>query len=128
VRLLLGTQLILWWLNGDRALPEAAVMHARQPGATVFVSKASLWEMAIKAAIGKLDADIPRVAAEIPANGFRWLEIEPAHVVRLVSLPFFADHKDPFDRLLVAQCLAEPLLMLTTDAKLSRYGPTVLVV
>lgn len=128
MRLLLDTQLILWWLNGDRALPEAAVMHARQPDATVFVSKASLWEMAIKAAIGKLDADIPQVAAEIPANGFRWLEIEPSHVVRLVSLPFFADHQDPFDRLLVAQCLAEPLLMLTTDAKLGRYGPTVLVV
>ena len=81
MRLLLDTQLILWWLNGDRALPAETIRRARQPGATVFVSKASLWEMAIKAAIGKLDANIPRIAAEIPANGFRWLEIEPAHVV-----------------------------------------------
>lgn len=126
--LLLDTQLILCWLNDDSALPEAAVMRVRQPGAMVFVSMASLWEMAIKSAIGKLDADISRIVAEIPVNGFRWLEIEPTHVIRLVSLPRFEDHKDPFDRLLVAQCLAEPLLMLTTDAKLGRYGPTILVV
>lgn len=128
MRLLLDTQLILWWLNGDRALPAEAIIRVRQPGAMVFVSKASLWEMAIKAAIGKLNADIRQIAAAIPANGFRWLEIEPDHIVRLVSLPLYEDHKDPFDRLLLAQCLAEPLLMLTADAKLSRYGPTVLVI
>lgn len=125
MRLLLDTQLVLWWLNGDPALPKQVETLVMAPGSQTYVSKASLWEMAIKRSLGKLDADLPRIVEEIPAIGMRYLDIQPEHVLKLAELPTFDDHKDPFDRMLVAQSLAEPLLLLTTDGKLGRYGATV---
>jgi PIN domain nuclease of toxin-antitoxin system len=125
VRLLLDTQLVLWWLNGDPSLPKQVEPLVMAPGNQAYVSKASLWEMAIKRSLGKLDADLPRIVEEIPAIGMRYLDIQPEHVLKLAELPTFDDHKDPFDRMLVAQSLAEPLMLLTTDSKLGRYGATI---
>ncbi|MCS6787166.1 MAG: hypothetical protein NZ524_09080 [Thiobacillaceae bacterium] len=61
------------------------------------------------------------------SDGFEWLGLEEIHILGLVGLPPQDDHKDPFDRLLVAQSLSEPMILLTTDGKLARYGPTVRV-
>ena len=84
--------------------------------------------MAIKLGLGKLRLDLPRFVSSVEADGFRWLGIENRHILELAGLPQVDDHKDPFDRLLVAQSLSEPLILLTTDAQLARYASTVRVV
>lgn len=128
MRLLLDTHLILWW-QGMRALvPAAARDLIEDTDAPVYVSRASLWEIAIKLSLGKLRVDLPRFCERVAADGFSWLPIENAHILQAAALPAFADHKDPFDRLLVAQSLSEPLVLLTADARLARYGSTIRVV
>jgi PIN domain nuclease of toxin-antitoxin system len=94
---------------------------------TVFVSRASLWEIAIKVSIGKLKLNIEQFADNIKNHGFEWLAIRNAHLLAVAKLPLFEDHRDPFDRLLVAQSRAEPLLFLTADKRLARYGEIVRV-
>ncbi|MBN8511067.1 MAG: type II toxin-antitoxin system VapC family toxin [Burkholderiales bacterium] len=126
--LLLDTQLAIWWQIAPARLPESCVNAVLGDEGDVFVSRASLWEMAIKHGLGKLHLDLPRFAARIEADGFRWLAIENRHILELSALPQADDHKDPFDRLLAAQSRCEPLILLTTDAKLARYGSTVRVV
>ena len=92
------------------------------------MSRASLWEMAIKVGLGKLRVDLIKFAHQVTTDGFLWLDIENRHILEVASLPYRDDHKDPFDRLLVAQSLSEPLILLTADTKLAGYGSTVRVV
>lgn len=128
MRLLLDTQLAFWWHRGD---PSLTIETRRLVGSSdepVYVSRVSLWEVAIKAGVGKLRIDLPAFAADVEALGFSWLPIENAHILGLASLPSFPDHRDPFDRLLIAQSATEPLVLVTADAKLTRYGPLVRLV
>jgi len=127
VSLLLDTQIVLWWLNDSAELQPQTRELISTAEQEVFVSKASLWEIVLKASSGKLRADVAKIAREIPAHGFGWLDIATPHILAVGGLPRFDDHKDPFDRLLVAQSLTEPMILLTTDAKLARYGSTVRV-
>lgn len=127
MKLLLDTQLAVWWQIDSRRVP-AAAREAVAEADAVYMSRASLWELAIKAGLGRLNLDLPRFSAQLTADGFRWLEIAEAHVLALGALPVFEDHKDPFDRLLVAQSLSEPLILLTADRALARYGSTVRLV
>lgn len=125
MRLLLDTHLIFWWLvESDRVPPQARAL-IESSSADVLVSRVSLWEMAIKSSIGKMHLDLSRFVRGVEEAGFVWLPIENHHLLQVATLPSFADHKDPFDRLLVAQSLTEPALLLTVDTKLARYGPTV---
>ncbi len=124
-RLLLDTHLVLWWLNDDPQLPAAAVERVRSVDAEVFVSQASLWEMAIKVSIGRLQVDLAELERLIPLQGFRWLPIRNAHLLAVVNLESGGEHRDPFDRLLVCQSRTEPMLLLTADRQLQRYGNTV---
>ena len=126
-RLLLDTHLVLWWLNDDPRLPAAAVKRVRSPDAEVFVSQASLWEMAIKVSIGRLQVDLAELERLIPLQGFRWLPIRNGHLLAVGSLESDGEHCDPFDRLLVCQSRTEPMLLLTADRQLQRYGNTVTV-
>ncbi|HRD66530.1 MAG TPA: type II toxin-antitoxin system VapC family toxin [Candidatus Competibacter sp.] len=128
MRLLLDTQLVFWWQTGDRKIPAEARILVEQSIEPVLVSRVSLWELAIKAGVGKLKIDLAMFAKQVGIIGFSWLSIENEHVLQVAALPLFDDHKDPFDRLLVAQSLSEPLILLTVDAKLARYGNTVRVV
>lgn len=124
MKLLLDTHFAFWWQTGDaRLTPE--VQRLVENAGEVFISRVSLWELAIKAGLGKLRIDLPVFAEQVEAMGFTWLPIENAHILRLADLPSFDDHKDPFDRLLVAQSLSEPLILLTIDNKLARYGSTI---
>lgn len=126
MRVLLDTQLIFWWLADPERLPR----HARETverATHAYVSHASLWEMAIKVSIGKMAVDIDRFEQQVTRDGFAWLPIERPHLLAVASLEAFEDHRDPFDRLLVAQSRLEPLILLTTDGKLARYGATVRV-
>jgi len=126
-RLLLDTHLVLWWLNGDPRLPQPVVERVQAAEAEVFVSQASLWEMAIKVSIGRLRVDLPELERQVPLQGFRWLPIRTTHLLAVAELESDGDHRDPFDRLLVCQSRTEPMLLLTVDRQLRRYGATVIV-
>lgn len=125
MRLLLDTHLILWWQGMRNKVPMQARELIEDSEDPVYVSRASLWELAIKVGQGKLHLDLPRFCERIQDDGFSWLTIENAHLLTFARLPQFDDHKDPFDRLLVAQSLSEPLILVTADSKLARYGETV---
>jgi PIN domain nuclease of toxin-antitoxin system len=123
VRVLLDTHLLLWALGAPTRLPAAA--RRLISDADVYVSAASIWEISIKASIGKLAADPREVLAALTPAGFLVLPIAGAHAARVVDLPPI--HRDPFDRLLIAQALVEPMRLLTDDAILGRYGEIVTV-
>lgn len=128
MRLLLDTHLALWWLIRGSRVPDAARAIIENSAESVAISRVSLWEMAVKISTGKLDIDLPRFVEKAEASGFEWLDIKTEHILVVSTLPLHDDHRDPFDRLLVAQSLSEPLVLLTADAKLARYGATVRVV
>lgn len=125
MRLLLDTQLAIWWQIAPELIDAPTRSLVMDEAERVFVSRASLWEAAIKIGIGKLRIDLPAFAAQVETDGFEWLAIDTEHILGITRLPQFFDHKDPFDRLLVAQSIREPLTLLTVDEKLERYGPTV---
>ena len=127
-RLLFDTHLVLWWLNGDPRLPQPVVERVQAPEAEVFVSQASLWEMAIKVSIGRLLVDLPELERQIPLQGFRWLPIRNEQLLAVAELESDGVHRDPFDRLLVCQSRVEPMLLLSVDNQLGSYGATVNVV
>lgn len=125
MRLLLDTHLFLWAMANDVRLPVEArelMLEADE----VSVSAASIWEIAIKARIGKLKADADYLAETMAASGFVELPVTARHAARVAYLP--DHHTDPFDRLLIAQATAEPLLLLTVDQQLAAYGDIVRVI
>jgi PIN domain nuclease of toxin-antitoxin system len=119
VRLLLDTHVLLWWLANDPSLAREANAAIANPASAVFVSAATAWEIAIKQALGKLEApsDLER---QIELNRFEPLSITIAHAYSAGTLP--PHHDDPFDRMLVAQALAEGLTIITRDPRLNPYG------
>ena len=123
-RLLLDTQVVLWALAGHRRLSREARQLIDDHEAVV--SAASIWEIAIKVSIGKLDADPAAVRQALEPSGFDELPVTGEHAARVALLP--AHHRDPFDRVLIAQSLVEGLVLLTADAQLARYGALVRVV
>jgi PIN domain nuclease of toxin-antitoxin system len=125
MRLLLDTHIALWLVRDAPELTAQArglILDAE----AVFVSSASLWEVAIKAAQGKLSIEPARLQAQLQAAGVQALPLNWPHVLALHGLPMH--HRDPFDRLLVAQALSEPLRLLTHDAALAPYSELVILV
>lgn len=120
-RVLLDTHLLLWAVGDPGKLSEAA--RKRIDDCEVFVSAASIWEVSIKVALGKLAADPAELLAEIEPAGFRLLPITGEHAAAVARLPPL--HNDPFDRMLVAQAKTEPLILLTNDVMLAGYGDPV---
>ncbi len=123
MRLLLDTHVFLWWLRDDRRLPARLAAAIRDPTTEVLVSAASVWEAAIKAALGKLDL-AGDLVTEIAANHFSELPITARHAQLAGALP--RHHDDPFDRLLVAQARLEGLHLATHDEAFRPYGVPVL--
>jgi PIN domain nuclease of toxin-antitoxin system len=123
LRILLDTHVLLWALAAPSKLPLAA-RRAIERG-DVYVSAASVWEVAIKAALGKLVAKAADVLAAIEPAGFSLLPITGEHAAYVADLPMH--HRDPFDRLLVAQALHEPMRLLSNDEILRAYGDFVIM-
>ena len=125
MRLLLDTHIFLWAVAGSRLLKPAA-RRLIEDADEVVVSAASIWEIAIKARWGKIPADPRELAAAIDASGFVELPVSAAHAAPVEHLELH--HNDPFDRLLIAQALAEPLRPVTDDEVLAKCSDVVLLV
>ena len=123
MKLLLDTHALLWWLGDPDQLAVSARQAIESASSEVFVSSASLWEMSIKQALGKLKMPGNPLDA-VHASGFRWLDIRSEHAWKAGTLR--AHHRDPFDRMLVAQAEIEQLVLVTRDSRLSLYGIAVL--
>lgn len=122
MRILLDTHIFLWAVMDSRLL-KTETRRQMLAADEVYVSAASIWEIAIKARLGKIQGDPERLAQAIDDSGFIELPVRAHHAARVVQLPLH--HSDPFDRLLVAQALSEPLLLLTADDVLAQYGELV---
>ena len=125
MRLLLDTHVLLWWLADDPGLGEEARAGISAPDSAVYVSAATVWEISIKRALGKLEApsDLLR---QIELSRFEPLSMSAAHAHAAGALP--RHHDDPFDRMLVAQAISEGLTLLTRDPRMVLYGVGVLAV
>jgi PIN domain nuclease of toxin-antitoxin system len=126
MRLLLDTHILLWWLADDPALPERADALIADQANEVFASAISLWEIAIKARLGKIAADAAQIHTATQASGLASLAFTAEHALAVAQLP--NHHRDPFDRALVAQARVEPLHLITHDAIIAAYGEHVLFV
>jgi PIN domain nuclease of toxin-antitoxin system len=124
VSYLLDTHSYLWWLAQPARLGRDARAALEDRSASVFVSVASFWEIAIKTSLGKLNLSrgIEQLESELAEDGLLLLSIQVHHCGGVMRLPFH--HRDPFDRLLVAQALIEGLSLLSRDSQLDAYGVT----
>ena len=122
MKVLLDTHTFLWLISGDDRLSETAQKTFLDPGNIMFFSAASLWEICIKMSLGKLSLKsgwLKTIQDEMKVNAIQWLSIEMLHCVELTNLPFH--HRDPFDRMLVAQAMVDDLQLLSRDNRLSSY-------
>lgn len=125
MRLLLDTHTLLWFVLNDSRLSRAADAAIANPTNDVFVSPATYWEMAIKVRKQKLDLLAPYddfIRRGITDNDFEILPIETKHTSMLTDMPFH--HRDPFDRLLIAQAFVEGMSIVSADAVFDSYGVT----
>ena len=126
MNLLLDTHVALWAITDSPKLSLKARELIQSPKATVWISVASVWEIAIKHAIGRGDMPVSSQDAVryFRESGYRFLAIEPEHAVAVEDLA--AHHQDPFDRLLVAQALVEPMRLITRDPLVALYSDTII--
>lgn len=124
MRFLADTHVILWWLQNDRRLGRD-LMTLLDTGPDAFVSAVSVWEVSVKQAIGKLE-EYADLAAAISERGFQELPITFRHAVAMRELP--PHHKDPFDRMLIAQARTENLTVVTHDRRFESYDVQLLLV
>lgn len=121
MRILLDTHVFIWAVTDDPRLTLSA-RRLIEEADSVYVSAASIWEIAIKSSIGKIDADAEEMARAIKGSGFVELSVSTVHAAQVAKLPLLNDHKDPFDRLLVSQSMSEPLVLLSADPQVLAYG------
>lgn len=126
MNLLLDTHVALWAITDSPQLPQQARELILSPKTTVWVSVASLWEIIIKHSLGRGDMPVSGQDAKrhFQESGYNLLAVEVEHVVAVEGLP--AHHQDPFDRILVAQALIEPMRLMTRDATVALYSDTVI--
>lgn len=120
MRLLLDTHALLWALAAPDKLPSAALRAIRAADNEVHASLASAWEISIKVSIRRLDFDVESLEATLAASGIQALGISLQHAVRVSTLPLH--HRDPFDRMLIAQAMCESMTLVSRDRELAKYG------
>jgi PIN domain nuclease of toxin-antitoxin system len=119
---LMDTHALVWWLNGDDRFPEKLRIKLFEEQPSIWISSISFWEISIKRSLGKwLDLALPTSSLwlEAKAQGLEFLQISPSHLIQLEKLPLH--HRDPFDRLLIAQAQVENLTILTVDEQFRNY-------
>jgi len=128
MNILLDTHIALWAITDSPRLSERAKKDINHPKNTIWVSVVSLWEIAIKHSLGKGDMPIDAKQAlnYFRQSGYQVLSIEAEHALLLAELS--NHHQDPFDRLLVAQALSEPMRLMTHDANIIKYGDIVIAI
>lgn len=122
MKLLLDTHCWLWWLSEPQKLTPSMQQAIANPENELFLSVASIWEIAIKVAIGKLTIPQPiarLVAQQLPIDGINTLDLRTIHALKIEELP--VHHQDPFDRILIAQAICENLTIITRDRKFAAY-------
>jgi PIN domain nuclease of toxin-antitoxin system len=126
VNLLLDTHIALWAITDSPKLPEKARELIQSPKTTVWISVASVWEIAIKHSLGRGDMPVSSHDAVryFQESGYRFLPVEAEHAIAIEELA--THHQDPFDRILVAQALVEPMRLMTHDALVARYSDTII--
>ena len=126
MNLLLDTHVALWAIADSPKLPKQARELLELPEAIVWVSVASVWEIAIKHALGRGDMPVSsqEAVSYFRESGYRFLAIEPEHAVAVETLA--ANHQDPFDRILIAQALVEPMRLVTHDPMVASYSDTII--
>lgn len=125
MKLLLDTHTFLWFIMGNSSLSADARAWIEDQANEKFLSVASLWEIAIKVSIGKPGLAAPfdtLISQQLSANGFELLNLEVNHAAALIGLPFH--HRDPFDRLLIAQAMVEQMQIVGTDSVFDAYPIT----
>ncbi len=125
MRLLLDTHTFLWFILNDPLLSKDARDLIARPSNEIEISPASYWEISIKIGIGKYSLGEPVAdffEREIAVNQFRVLPIEPRHVAPLTTMPFY--HRDPFDRLIIAQAMIEQIPVVSADSAFDNYSVT----
>lgn len=123
MKVLLDTHAFLWLVTGDYRLSEMARQTFLNTENMLFFSAASLWEICIKISLGKISLKrgwLQTIQDEMVVNAIQWLPIEIPHCAELTKLPFH--HRDPFDRLLIAQAMVEDMQLLSRDTHLSAYA------
>jgi len=120
VSLLLDTHVFLWWISKPSRLSDEVKAAIADPGAMVYLSAASAWEISIKRALGRLDLRDEEFQYGMQESGFTGLSVTTDHGLVAGNLP--PHHRDPFDRMLVAQATAEGLRLVTHDKKFAAYG------
>ena len=123
MNLLLDTHAFLWFIDGNAKLSATARALIEDQENFKFVSAASFWDMGIKISLGRLSLARPfedLIPRQMELNGFALLPLRIAHIGRVISLPFH--HRDPFDRMLAAQCMAEELSVISFDSVFDRYS------
>ena len=127
MRLLIDTHVLLWAVGAPERLSDTARETLSTAGHQVAIGTASLWEIAIKVSRGRLDLAADWQAAIERGRmhmGARWLTVEPTHCGRVATLPWH--HRDPFDRMLIAQALCENMTLISKDAAFTKYPVDVL--
>ena len=123
--IVLDTQAVLWFLQASSKLSDVALKQITQPGRELYFSHASVWEIVIKHASGKLELASPPesfLIDQLSHNKIRLLPISIASIFYVGKLPHFDHHKDPFDRLIAAQCLRHDLTLISIDRAFDLYG------
>jgi len=122
MRILIDTHILIWHLEDDRQLSSYHGTLIEDPSNSVFISIASFWEIAIKSSRGRLSLakSIEDIFSEIDRSTSSILSIEPEHTLQVSKLPFH--HKDPFDRMIIAQALSENIPVISSDKYFSDYG------
>jgi len=120
VNYLLDTHTFLWWLSDSDQLSGQARKIISDSDNRIFMSCASQWEIAIKVSINRLTFPMDEMETELVKNGFEFLNITTPHIMRTTSLPLH--HRDPFDRMLIAQAQSESLILISKDHIFPKYG------
>jgi PIN domain nuclease of toxin-antitoxin system len=118
--------MLVWCLENSKRLPAKARQHIENRRNTVLVSAASIWELAIKRVLKDSNIEVSELADSIASAGFESLNVTPQHATAVLDLPLY--HRDPFDRMLVAQAVVETAYLLSHDRALVAYGKVVMLV